>query len=260
MSEHEIVSREQWIVARKAFLAKEKDLTRQRDRLSAERRGLPWVKVEKSYVFDTPQGKRRLADLFDGRSQLIVKHFMLAPGQEEGCVGCSFEVDHVEGALMHFRHHDVAYVAVGRAPLAEIEAYRRRMGWDFPFVSSHGSDFNYDFNVSFTPAEVAGQGYYNYEMTEVGIEDLSGLSVFYKDASGDVFHTYSTFGRGGEETLGAYMFLDMTPKGRNEHGPNHNLTDWVRLHDLYEEQGHVDAQGRWVSASKAGGCCGSAGQ
>ncbi len=255
MSEHEIVSREQWTIARKAFLAKEKEYTRLRDKLSAERRELPWVKVEKDYVFDTTDGKKTLADLFEGKSQLIIKHFMLAPGQKEGCVGCSFEVDQVEGALMHMRHHDVAYVAVARAPLAEIEAFRRRMGWHFPFVSSHGSDFNYDFNVSFTPEQAAGGGAnYNYEMTEVGIEDLSGLSVFYKNDAGEIFHTYSTFGRGGEETLGAYMYLDMTPKGRNEHGPNFNLGDWVRLHDRYEE-GHVDAQGRWIVEAKAGNCC-----
>jgi len=261
MSEHEIVSREQWTIARKAFLAKEKQFTRERDRLMAERRELPWVKVEKTYVFDTPDGKRTLADLFEGKSQLIIKHFMLAPGQKEGCVGCSFEADHVEGALRHFGNHDVAFASVARAPIDEIDAYRRRMGWSFRFVSSHGSDFNYDFNVSFTPDEVAsGDGYYNYEKTEVGIEDLSGLSVFYKDSAGEIFHTYSTFGRGGEEILGAYMFLDMTPKGRNEHGPNYNLTDWVRLHDRYETDGHVNGQGRWVAAEKAGACCGASGQ
>lgn len=261
MSEHEIVSREQWTIARKAFLAKEKQFTRERDRLMAERRELPWVKVEKTYVFDTPQGRRTLADLFEGKSQLIIKHFMLAPGQKEGCVGCSFEVDHVEGALMHFRNHDVAFASVARAPIDEIDAYRKRMGWTFPFVSSHGSDFNYDFNVSFTPDEVAsGGGYYNYEKTEVGIEDLSGLSVFYKDSAGEIFHTYSTFGRGGEEILGAYMFLDMTPKGRNEHGPHYNLGDWVRLHDRYDADGHVDATGRWIAAEKTGTCCGADGR
>jgi predicted dithiol-disulfide oxidoreductase (DUF899 family) len=258
MSEHEIVTREQWTLARKNFLKKEKEFTRLRDRLSAERRELPWVRIDKTYMFDTPEGKRTLGDLFDGKSQLIIKHFMLAPGQKEGCVGCSFEVDHVEGALMHFQHHDVAFAAVARAPLDEIEAYRTRMGWNFPFVSSYGGDFNYDFNVSFTPEEVAnGKAYYNYETTDVGIEDLSGLSVFYRNDSGEIFHTYSTFGRGGEEVLGAYMFLDMTPKGRNEHGPNHNLTDWVKLHDRYEADGHVNAQGRWIPAASAERCCAS---
>jgi predicted dithiol-disulfide oxidoreductase (DUF899 family) len=226
--------------------------------LSAERRELPWVKIEQTYVFDTPEGKRTLADLFQGKSQLIVKHFMMAPGQLEGCVGCSFEVDHVEGAHMHFEHHDVAYVAVARAPIAEIETYRKRMGWTFPFVSSFGSDFNYDLNVSFTPEEVeSGKGYYNYRMTEVGIEDLSGISIFYKNEADEIFHTYSTYGRGGEEVLGAYMYLDMTPKGRNETGPNHDLTDWVRLHDRYEAEGRVDAKGRWMPAAKAESCCGA---
>ena len=163
MQPHKIVSRDEWLQARKALLAKEKELTRQRDRLSAERRDLPWVKVEKTYVFDTPNGKRTLAELFEGRSQLIVKHFMLAPGQKDGCVGCSFEVDHVEGALVHLEHHDVTWVAVARAPLQEIEAYKARMGWRFKWVSSFGSDFNYDFDVSFTPEQIAnGEAFYNY--------------------------------------------------------------------------------------------------
>lgn len=242
MNQHHIVTREQWTEARKAFLKKEKAFTRLRDELNAERRELPWVKVEKAYIFDTPQGKRTLADLFEGKSQLIVKHFMMAPGEREGCVGCSFEVDQVEGARMHFDHHDVAYVAVARAPLAEIEAYRRRMGWSFPFVSSFGSDFNYDFNVSFTREEVeSGKAYYNYRMTEVGIEDLSGLSVFTRNDAGEIFHTYSTYGRGGEEALTAYAYLDLTPKGRNETGPNHDLTDWVRRHDRYESEGKAES-------------------
>jgi predicted dithiol-disulfide oxidoreductase (DUF899 family) len=257
MIEHEVVGRDQWTAARKALLQQEKEFTHLRDKLSAARRELPWVRIDKTYVFDTPQGRCTLADLFEGKSQLIIKHFMLAPGQKEGCVGCSFEVDHVAGALLHFRHHDVAFASVARAPIAEIEAYRRRMGWNFPFVSSHANDFNYDFNVSFTKDEVAsGKAYYNYETTDVGIEDLSGLSVFYKTPEGEIFHTYSTFGRGGEEILGAYMFLDMTPKGRNETGPNYNLTDWVRRHDRYEPEGLT---GEKSSAAKAGGCCGSTG-
>ncbi|MGE0242007.1 MAG: DUF899 domain-containing protein [Parvibaculaceae bacterium] len=244
MNHHTVVTREQWTEARKAFLTKEKAFTKLRDELNAERRELPWVKVAKTYVFDTLEGRRTLAELFQGKSQLIVKHFMMAPGEIEGCVGCSFEVDQVAGALMHIAHHDVAYVAVARAPLAEIDAYRRRMGWTFPFVSSFGSDFNYDFNVSFTPEAVeSGTAYYNYRMTEVGIEDLSGISIFYKNDAGEIFHTYSTYGRGGEEALTAYAYLDMTPKGRNETGPNHDLTDWVRRHDRYAAKG------------KAGGCC-----
>lgn len=255
MQTHKVVSQNEWLSARKALLAKEKELTHLRDQISEQRRALPWVKVEKNYVFDTPQGETTLSDLFDGRSQLIVKHFMLAPGQLEGCVGCSFEVDHVEGALLHLEHHDVTYVAVARAPIAQIEAYKNRMGWKFRWVSSGDSGFNYDFHVSFTKDEVAnGKAYYNYEITDVPLEDLSGNSVFAKDGNGDIFHTYSTYGRGLEEILGAYMYLDITPKGRNEHGPNYNLTDWVRLHDRYDSGGYVDATGRY-RAEPASACC-----
>ena len=255
--QHQVVSKAEWLEARKALLLKEKELTRLRDQLSAERRNLSWVKIEKPYVFDTSSGKKALADLFEGRSQLIIKHFMLAPGQMDGCVGCSFEVDHVEGALLHLENHDVKYVAMARAPLAEIEAFKRRMGWRFTWVSSFGSDFNYDFNVSFTKEQVEkGTAYYNYRTGKVPLEDLSGNSVFYKNPEGEVFHTYSVFGRGGEETLGSYVYLDMTPKGRNEHGPNHNLTDWVRHHDRYGKAGFVAPTGRWVGAEDdEAGCC-----
>jgi predicted dithiol-disulfide oxidoreductase (DUF899 family) len=229
-----IVSREEWLDARKALLAKEKEFTRRRDQLAAERRELPRVRVEKIYVFDGPNGKETLAELFDGRSQLIIKHFMLAPGQKDPCVGCSFEVDHIDGILVHLEHNDVTYVAVARAPLAEIEAVKKRMGWRFKWVSSFGSDFNYDFDVSFTKEQTSrGEAYYNYEFSKIPLEDLSGRSVFYKDPSGDVFHTYSSFGRGGEDVLGTYRFLDLTPKGRNETGPHHNMHDWLRLHDRY---------------------------
>jgi predicted dithiol-disulfide oxidoreductase (DUF899 family) len=230
--QHKIVSSDEWVVARKALLAKEKELTHARDALNAARRELPWVKVEKEYVFDTPQGKKTLADLFEGRSQLIVQHFMFGPDWEQGCVGCSFGADHVDAAYQHLRHHDVTYVAVGRAPIEKLEAYRKRMGWRFNFASSHGSDFNYDFHVSFTKDELAtGKVYYNYEMTSEGYDELPGASVFYKDENGDLYHTYSSFGRGGEEVLGAYMLLDIAPKGRNESGP----MDWVHRHDEYEE-------------------------
>jgi predicted dithiol-disulfide oxidoreductase (DUF899 family) len=258
--EHEIVSQEEWVEVRKNLLKKEKEFTRLRDQLSAERRELPWVKVEKNYVFDGPDGKETLADLFAGRSQLFVKHFMFGPGWKEGCVGCSFEVDHIEGALVHLEHHDVTYVAVSRAPLAEIEAFKKRMGWRFKWVSSYGSDFNYDYHVSFTKEEIAkGKVYYNYGMTESSIEDLSGISVFYKDEAGDIFHTYSSYARGAEELLGTYMVLDLTPKGRNETGPNYDLTDWVRHHDRYGDEGFVDSTGRYQSSkgSDAGCSCGS---
>jgi predicted dithiol-disulfide oxidoreductase (DUF899 family) len=232
MDKPEIVSRDQWIEARKALLAEEKDLTHRRDRLSAKRRKLPWVKVEKDYVFDTTTGKKTLADLFEGRSQLIVQHFMFGPDWDEGCPGCSFEADHVNAAYMHVKHHDVTYVAVARAPITKLEAYRTRMGWNFPFASSHGSDFNYDFNVSFTKDDLAkGTVFYNFEMTENTMDELPGASVFYKDGNGDIYHTYSSYARGGEEVLGAYMLLDITPKGRNESGP----MEWVRRHDEYED-------------------------
>jgi predicted dithiol-disulfide oxidoreductase (DUF899 family) len=239
-----IVSRDEWLAARKQFLIKEKELTRRRDKLSAERRELPWVRVDKAYLFDTPHGKKTLADLFDGRSQLIVKHFMLAPGWNEGCVGCSFESDHVEGTLVHLEHHDVSYIAVSRAPLAEIERFKQRMGWRFRWISSGGSDFNYDYHVSFTPDEAAkNELIYNYAKQPFQIEEGSGFSVFIKDENGEVFHTYSAFGRGAEEVLGTYMLLDLTPKGRNENGPNYNMTDWVRHHDRYDDTGTVNFAG-----------------
>jgi predicted dithiol-disulfide oxidoreductase (DUF899 family) len=252
---HRIASREEWLTARKALLMREKEQTRLRDQLSAARRELPWVKVAKNYVFDAPSGKRTLGDLFEGRSQLIVKHFMLAPGQLEGCVGCSFEVDHIEAALQHLEQHDVKFVSVARAPLAEIEAFKKRMGWRFDWVSSFGSDFNCDFDVSFTKEEMqTGEAHYNYRIGTVPLEDLSGLSVFTKNEDDEIFHTYSVFGRGAEEVLGTYMLLDLTPKGRNETGPHFDLTDWVRHHDRYGAPGHVSAVGRWVPAEKAA-CC-----
>ena len=235
MQHNRIVSRDEWTAARKALLAKEKDYTHLRDKLSAERRALPWVKVDKTYVFDTVAGKKTLADLFAGRSQLVIDHFMLGPGWKEGCVGCSFGADHMSNGLVHLEHHDVTVVAVSRTPLAEIEAYRKRMGWPFQWVSSYGNDFNYDFHVSFTKDDLArGKVYYNYTLIDAGIDELPGLSVFYKDAAGDIFHTYSSYARGTEELITTYMVLDLTPKGRNETGPHHNLMDWVRRHDEYE--------------------------
>ena len=250
MTQHRIVSREDWLAVRKQLLAKEKEFTRLRDRLSAERRALPWVKVEKQYVFDGADSRETLADLFGGRSQLIVKHFMLGPGWTEGCVGCSFEMDHVDGILAHLEQRDVRYVAVSRAPLAEIQAFRKRMGWRIKWVSSFGSDFNYDFHVSFTPEEMKGEAYYNYDRRKVPIDELSGRSVFYKNAGGEVFHTYSSYGRGGEDVLGTYRLLDIVPKGRNETGPNGNLSDWVRHHDRYGHSGTVAPTGRWMPGTE----------
>ena len=231
MTHNPIVTREEWLVARKQYLSKEKEFTRLRDELSRQRRELPWVRVEKRYVFEGPNGKETLADLFDGRSQLIVDHFMLGPGWKEGCVGCSFGADHIGGALVHLEHHDVTLVVVSRAPLPEIEAFKKRMGWRFKWVSSYGSDFNYDYHVSFPKDDIAkGRVYYNYEMRDFQSEELSGRSVFYKDEAGEIFHTYSSYARGGDHLLGAYNYLDLTPKGRNE---SRGMMDWVRHHDKY---------------------------
>jgi predicted dithiol-disulfide oxidoreductase (DUF899 family) len=256
---HKIVSRAEWLAARKTLLAREKELTRLRDVLNQQRRELPWVRVEKEYVFDGPDGQVTLDDLFQGRSQLIVQHFMQGPGWKEGCVGCSFKSDHIDGMLAHLEHHDVSFVSVSRAPLEEIEAFKERMGWKFKWVSSYGSDFNYDFHVSFTPEEIAsGKVYHNYTMIDASSEELSGNSVFYQDSSGDIFHTYSTHGRGDEQFVSTYMYLDVTPKGRNENGPRYNLTDWVRHHDRYEADGSVNEHGRYVVPKKAAIACGCA--
>jgi predicted dithiol-disulfide oxidoreductase (DUF899 family) len=251
MSHSKVVSRDEWLAARKELLAKEKAHTRERDELSRQRRALPWVRVEKEYVFDAPEGKVTLADLFDGRSQLFIKHFMMGPGQITQCVGCSLEVDHIEGLIVHLENHDVTYAVVARAPIEEIEAVRKRMGWRFRWVSSYNSDFNYDFNASFTPEQIAaGRAFYNYEYANPWLEDRSGDSVFFKDDAGQIFHTYSTFGRGGEEFLGVYRILDVMPKGRDENGPYHTLADWVRPKNLYGKNGMVEANGRY----HPGGC------
>jgi predicted dithiol-disulfide oxidoreductase (DUF899 family) len=250
MTANRIVSRDEWLAARKQHLRREKDLTRLRDELCRERRELPWVRVEKPYVFDGPDGKETLAELFGGRSQLIIYHFMFGPGWKEGCVGCSFLVDHLGGPLEHLPQRDVSLVVVSRAPLAEIEAFQQRMGWRFKWVSSFGSDFNYDFHVSFTPEQLAkGKVECNFERVEMNIEEVSATSVFAKDESGALFHTYSSYARAGEALLGTYALLDLLPKGREENGPRYNLTDWVRHHDRYGAGGHVDATGRYVAPS-----------
>jgi predicted dithiol-disulfide oxidoreductase (DUF899 family) len=234
VTSHRIVGREEWLAARIKLLAEEKEFTRHRDRLAAMRRALPWVRVEKDYVFDAPEGQVTLAELFDGRSQLVVDHFMLGPGWGAGCVGCSFGADHIGNSLVHLEHHDVSTAVVSRAPIEEIEAYRKRMGWTFRWVSSFTNDFNYDFHVSFTKEELAqGKIYYNYRMIENTMEELAGLSVFLKEAN-DIYHTYSGYARGAEELLTSYMVLDLTPNGRNETGPHHNLMDWVKRHDEYD--------------------------
>ena len=231
---HRVVSRDEWVAERKTLLAHEKELTRLRDQIARERRALPWVRIDKNYVFDAPEGRRTLAELFEGRRQLLVQHFMFAPGWEQGCPSCSFMADHSDGMNVHLAHRDVTLVAVSRAPLAEIERFRQRMGWQFKWVSSHGSDFNYDFGVSFTPEEVAkGKLDYNYGTWPFAGEEWPGISVFYKDEAGEVFHTYSTYGRGVEVMMGTYNMLDLTPKGRDERDVDYKM-EWVRHHDRYE--------------------------
>ena len=233
---HPVVSRKEWLEERKELLAEEKRLTRLRDELSRKRRELPWVKVEKSYVFDGPNGKETLADLFDGRSQLVVYHFMFGPGWGAGCSRCSMGADHFDRSVIHLAQRDVTLIAISRAPFAEIDSFRKRMEWDFKWVSSYGSDFNYDYRVSFTPEEMAsGKFDYNYGLNGFPSEEATGTSVFYKNAHGDVFHTYSSYARGCEGMLLPYHFLDMAPKGRDEEDLLPDGMAWVRHHDRYPD-------------------------
>jgi predicted dithiol-disulfide oxidoreductase (DUF899 family) len=228
---HAIVSREEWLGARKALLAKERAMTHQLDALRAERRELPWVKIEKAYVFERPEGECTLGDLFGDRSQLALYHFMLTPGSDHVCPGCSFIADHVDGARRHFEHADLSFAAVSRVPLRRIEAVKQRMGWTFPFVSSEGSDFNFDFGVSFRPEDIAaGRAIYNYGTVIQKSQDMFGTSIFVKDDCGTIFHTYSTFHRGAELLIGAFNWLDLVPKGRDESA---GAMSWVRRHDEY---------------------------
>jgi predicted dithiol-disulfide oxidoreductase (DUF899 family) len=244
---HRIVSRDEWVAERKALLVQEKELTRLRDQIARKRRALPWVRVDKNYFFEAAEGRRTLAQLFEGRRQLLIQHFMLAPGWEQGCPSCSFMADHSDGMDVHLAHRDVTLVAVSRAPLTEIARFRQRMGWRFKWVSSHGSDFNYDFGVSFTTQEVAkGELYYNYGTWPFTGEEWPGISVFYRDDAGQVFHTYSTYGRGVEVMMGTYNMLDLTPKGRDERDVDHKM-EWVRHHDRYQPEPIVTAA--------AGSCC-----
>jgi predicted dithiol-disulfide oxidoreductase (DUF899 family) len=227
-----IVSEDEWLVARKDLLTREKELTRLRDEVSRHRRELPWVRIEKEYVFDGPDGKATLADLFDGRSQLIVYHFMFGPGWEEGCKSCSYLADHFDGANLHLPRRDVTFAVISRAPFPEIERFKKRMGWRFTWLSSYGNNFNFDYHVSFTRADEAkGRIFYNYEMGEFMNDELPGLSVFAKDEVGEIFHTYSTYARGLDILVGAYNFLDLVPKGRDE-DPDSTMS-WVRHHDRY---------------------------
>lgn len=235
MQHHQIVSPDEWLVARKELLAKEKEFNRLRDQLSQQRRALPWVQVEQEYVFDGPQGKERLADLFAGRSQLLVYHFMFHPDWSEGCKSCSFWADNFNNAIVHLNQRDVTMVAVSKATLPQLEAFKQRMGWTFKWVSSFANDFNRDYQVSFTLEEMAtGEMYYNYRMGKFGSEEAPGLSVFYKDSDGRVFHTYSCYSRGLDMLNGAYHHLDLTPKGRDEASLSYPQA-WVRHHDRYDE-------------------------
>jgi predicted dithiol-disulfide oxidoreductase (DUF899 family) len=229
--QHPIVSREEWLAARKALLARERAMAHALDALRAERRELPWVRVDKRYVFEGPDGECTLGDLFGGRSQLAIYHFMLTPGSDHICPGCSFISDHIDSARQHFEQADLAFAAVSRAPIGRIEEVKARMGWTFRWVSSRDSDFNFDFGVSFTPEDLAaGRAIYNYGTVIRSSEDMFGVSIFVKDESGAIFHTYSTYHRGTELLIGAFNWLDLTPKGRNE---SEGTMSWVRLHDEY---------------------------
>lgn len=236
MTPHKVVSQEEWMAARKTLLAEEKEFTRLRDQLNQHRRELPWVKVEKEYVFDGPNGKETLAELFAGSSQLLVYHFMFDPSWTEGCKSCSFWADNFNGIIVHLNHRDVTMVAISRAPLAQLEAFKQRMGWSFKWVSSFGSDFNRDYHVSFTPEErEKGEVYYNYGTSRFFSSEGPGVSVFFKDANGDIFHTYSSYARGLDMLNGAYHHLDLVPKGRDEAGLSFPQ-EWVRHHDKYDGQ------------------------
>ena len=233
LKNHAVVSHEDWLAAREAFLAEEKAYMRQGDELARKRRELPWEKVEKTYVFEGPGGKATLAELFGKHSQLIVYHFMFPPEDEAGCKHCSFWADNFNGIDIHLAHRDAAFVAISRAPVAKLETFKRRMGWSFAWWSSRGTDFNYDFQASFSPEQIAsGKAYYNFKAQEIDIADREGISIFYKDRHGDVFHTYSCYARGIEVVNGAYHFIDMLPKGRDEGG---RPQSWVRYHDRYED-------------------------
>jgi predicted dithiol-disulfide oxidoreductase (DUF899 family) len=259
---HPVVPRSQWLAARQALLLREKELSRQQDRIAAERRALPWVRVDTPYQFDTTAGPRTLAQLFDGRRQLLVQHFMFGPGWEQGCPSCSYMADHIDGMNVHLANRDITLVVVSRAPLDQIERFRQRMGWRFHWVSSLGSDFNHDYGVSFSTDQVArGEVPYNYTVQRFPAEEAPGISVFYQEPGegAEVFHTYSTYGRGVEVMMGTYPLVDLTPVGRNEPNPEYTM-DWVRHHDRYEGAAPFQPAPSPLAAAAspattAGGCC-----
>lgn len=235
---HRVVTREEWLKERTALLAEEKSLTAQRDALARKVRDLPWVKVDKSYSFDAPTGKKSLADLFGERSQLVVYHFMFDPTWSQGCMSCSFVADHYANLVLHLAHRDISFVTVSKAPLQKLDAFRKRMGWNFPWVSAEHTDFSRDFGVSFTDQEIlGGTTVYNYVKSPLPMRELPGLSVFVKSAQGEIFHTYSTFARGLEEFLTAYRYIDITPKGRDE--AQTGGMGWLRHRDRYDDANFV---------------------
>ncbi len=233
LKDHKIVSKDDWIEARKALLKKEKEFTILRDQLNQQRRNLPWVAVNKEYVFEGPNGKETLAELFDGKSQLIVYHFMFDPSWDAACLHCSFWADNFNGIIVHLNERDVTMIAVSRAPYSKLSAYEKRMGWNFKWVSSYDTDFNFDYHVSFTPEELdRKEAFYNYNLEDMNSSEREGVSVFYKDPAGRVFHTYSAYARGIDMLNVAYHYLDLVPKGRDEVG--HEFPQfWVRRHDEY---------------------------
>jgi predicted dithiol-disulfide oxidoreductase (DUF899 family) len=243
MTTHRVVSHEDWIEARRRHLAREKELTRLRDQLARARRELPWEKVEQHYVFDGPRGKESLPDLFEGRHQLVVYHFMFDPSWDEGCKSCSFWIDNLDGVVVHLNHRDVSFVAISRAPYATIQAYRKRMGWRVKWLSSFGNDFNRDYHVTFTPEErESGQAYYNYATGSFPAPEGPGVSVFYRDDDGAIYHTYSAYSRGIDVINGAYQVLDLVPKGRDEAGLSYPM-EWLERHDAYEPAPVIIARG-----------------
>ena len=253
------VTHEEWLAARKELLKSEKEFTRLRDELSRKRRDLPWEKIAKQYVFDGPKGKETLADLFDGRSQLIIYHFMLGPGWKEGCPSCSFLADSFDGAAVHLAARDTTFMAVSRATLPEIDAFKKRMGWRFKWVSSFGSDFNFDFHVSRSKEETGkDKVYYNYELTEFPPDERPGASVFFK-SDGQVFHTYSTYARGLDILLPTYNLLDLTPKGRDEDSLAFSMA-WVRHHDRYGAGYAVDPKAHYLQPAEVDSSCCSEGE
>jgi predicted dithiol-disulfide oxidoreductase (DUF899 family) len=253
-TQHIVVSRDEWLNARLAHLAAEKDFTRQRDELSRQRRELPWERVETNYVFEGPNGPQTLGDLFAGRGQLIVYHFMFGPEWEEGCKSCSFLADHLDATRIHLAHRDVTFAVVAQAPMARIAEFQKRMGWRFPWVSAFANSFQRDYGVHFTKEELAGEVDYNYGKTKFGAEEAPGLSVFCRDEAGEIFHTYSTYARGLDGLVGTYQLLDLVPKGRDEDGLAFSMS-WVRHHDKYEGDYALDATAGYEPPREMASCC-----